>query len=192
VADPEIHITGERKELLDSDGHLLVLGGPGSGKTTIAVLKAAHDLASEQLDSGQKALFLSFARATVSRVVQEAEARVPRVLRERLEMSTYHGFEWKLIQTYGYLATGRKTLRILTPPEVATRSAGIPSEDRAKHLRVLRSQGLLGFDLFAEMAAELLEGSPRLRSLISDFYPLVILDEFQDTNLDEWMAKAVP
>ena len=49
-----------------------------------------------------------------------------------------------------------------------------------------------GFDLFAGLAAELLEQSTRLCRLLSDSYPIVILDEFQDTNMDEWrMIRAL-
>ena len=51
---------------------------------------------------------------------------------------------------------------------------------------MLKEEGLLGFDLFAGLAADLLEQSPRLCGIVTDSYPIIILDEFQDTNLDEW------
>src|SRR6266566_3072957 len=50
-------------------GHLLVTGGPGSGKTTVSILKAAK-LARESLPPEARVLFLSFARATVFRVLE--------------------------------------------------------------------------------------------------------------------------
>ena len=40
---------------MDSTGHVIVLGGPGSGKTTIALLKANKEAPS--LLEGQKVLF---------------------------------------------------------------------------------------------------------------------------------------
>ena len=50
----------------------------------------------------------------------------------------------------------------------------------------LASRGIYVFDRLAPAAATLLERSPALRRLYSDRYPLVIVDEFQDTNLDQW------
>ena len=64
-----MELTEKQLQVLDSDGHLLVTGGPGSGKTTISILKAAH-IAERDLRPQQKVLFLSFARASVSRVVE--------------------------------------------------------------------------------------------------------------------------
>jgi DNA helicase-2/ATP-dependent DNA helicase PcrA len=44
------------------------------------------------------------------------------------------------------------------------------------------------FDLFGDRVARLLEGSRKVRALISTIYPYIILDEFQDTNADQWRA----
>ena len=186
-----LKICEQRKALLETSGHLLILGRPGSGKTTIALVKAAIDLSTTPLQLGQKILFLSFARATVARVMQEARHRIQPELRAQIEISTYHGFAWSFIRTFGYLATGRRKLQLLTPPEMATANAGIAREDRPANVkRLLAEEGLLGFDLFAGLMADLLEGSARLRDLLSDSYPTIIVDEFQDTNADEWRMIA--
>lgn len=44
----------------------------------------------------------------------------------------------------------------------------------------------VGFDLFAGLATEILTGCPILAEAYGGAYPLVIVDEFQDTNADEW------
>jgi DNA helicase II / ATP-dependent DNA helicase PcrA len=184
---PDLKLCDRRKALLGAAGHLLVLGGPGSGKTTIALVKAATEIANETLAAGQRILFLSFARATVARIVQESKVRVSRHARSRIEINTYHGFAWEFIRGHGYLVTGHRILRLLPPPDAAGRFAGIAKADRPAELqRLLREDGLLGFDLFAGLTADLLEQSPRLCRILADCYPTIILDEFQDTNLDEW------
>jgi DNA helicase-2/ATP-dependent DNA helicase PcrA len=187
VGISELRICPQRKKILESACHLLVLGGPGSGKTTIALLKAATELSNGTLAAGQKILFLSFARATIARVALEAKLRIPKENRTQLEIGTYHGFAWSFIQTHGYLLTGHKRLRLLPPPEAAGRLAGVPRGERPNRLKqLLNDERLLGFDLFAGLAADLLEQSPRLCRMLSDSYPIIIVDEFQDTNLDEW------
>jgi DNA helicase-2/ATP-dependent DNA helicase PcrA len=188
---PELKLCDQRKALLASGGHLLVLGGPGSGKTTIALVKAATEIASAAVASGQRVLFLSFARATVTRIVQESRLRIPRDARSKVEISTYHGFAWEFIRGHGYLLTGHRMLRLLPPPDAAGKLAGIAKVDRPAELqRLLAVDGLLGFDLFAGLSADLLEQSPRLCRILADCYPVIILDEFQDTNLDEWRMIA--
>ena len=76
-----VDLTETQKEIVRTDGHQLVTGGPGSGKTTVSILKAAR-IAREQLRPGQRVLFLSFARATVSRVMEaideESQSRATR------------------------------------------------------------------------------------------------------------------
>src|SRR3546814_8536413 len=67
-----MQLTEKQLEILAAKGHLLVTGGPGSGKTTVAILKAAQ-IAERDLRPGQKILFLSFARATVSRIFDAIE-----------------------------------------------------------------------------------------------------------------------
>lgn len=175
----------EKQKLLDTEGHILALGGPGSGKTYIALLKA--DREAYKLKPRQRILFLSFARATIARVIETTGKLVSSPARKVLEINTYHGFAWKLLRSHGYLLNANSTIRLLPPPEAASRLADIHLDVRASEKRRLfEEEGLLHFDLFAEMSAELLSRSQALSRIICDAYPIIILDEFQDTNLDEW------
>ncbi len=70
-------ICEDRQKLLDEPGHALVTGGPGSGKTTIALKKAVIRI-EEGLNPGQSVLFLSFSRAAVARVAESAAEWVPK------------------------------------------------------------------------------------------------------------------
>ena len=42
---PMVDLTETQKEVLRADGHQLVTGEPGSGKTTVAILKGGEDRA---------------------------------------------------------------------------------------------------------------------------------------------------
>ena len=165
-----------------------MLGGPGSGKTTIALLKAKEIVESNILKSRQHVLFLSFARATVTRVEQQAGILIPQSIRSSLEFNTYHGFTWNLLRSHGYLLNVNSPLKLLPPPEAASRLADFPnSESReAEKERLFREEGLLHFDLFAPLSYELLLKSKSLAKIMCNAYPVIILDEFQDTNVHEW------
>ena len=181
-------------EILQSSGHCLVLGGPGSGKTTAALAKANLAIASHSWDDFRQALFLSFARSTVARIGEAASGQIGKQLAKRIELTTYHSFIWKLIRSHGYLHSGRK-LKLLPPHEAAARMANackglvkkqFEGAKDAECRRLLEEEGLLNFDLFAEVASDILESSDKLCQVISSRHPVVFLDEFQDTNASEY------
>lgn len=66
-------ICEKRRSIIDALGHCLVLGGPGSGKTTLALLKALRRI-DQELRPGQSILFLSFSRAAVARIANAAKS----------------------------------------------------------------------------------------------------------------------
>jgi DNA helicase II / ATP-dependent DNA helicase PcrA len=197
--------TAEQLKVLAAEGHLLVTGGPGSGKTTISILKAAK-FAGEKLRQEQHVLFLSFARSTVSRVVEaiEYEQKIDPDCKRRIEVETYHSFFWRLLRAHGYLLGLPRPLTILTPPAAAIAlsdvrdqfgpSAKLTQEKKAQKvaaekallLKLATENGRIAFSLFAQMVGDLLHASDRLRQLVAARYPLIIFDEFQDTDEDQW------
>jgi DNA helicase-2/ATP-dependent DNA helicase PcrA len=182
-------ISDQKQELLKTCGNLLILGGPGSGKTTIALLKAKRVIEEEGLKFSQSVLFLSFARATISRVEQRSGTlRIPKNTRRQLDIETYHGFAWRIIKSHGYLLKAHPKLRLLPPPEAASRLASIKEQAKKEEekQRLFEEEGLIHFDLFAALCVKLLSASTSLLKILCDAYPLIILDEFQDTNSNEW------
>lgn len=200
-----LDLSDEGKAIVAHSGHILIRGGPGSGKTTISIVKA-ESLVSTALSPGQQVLFLSFARATVARVI-EALAELTKgktEVRRRIDIETYHAFFWRLLKTHGYLVGLPRRLSILTPPERAialtpirhafgstrTLTEAQKTERRAQEDAELRrlafEEGKVCFDLFSELVVALVGKSDKLRKLVSTRYPTVILDEFQDTNAGQW------
>jgi len=200
-----MQLTEKQLEIMDAKGHVLVTGGPGSGKTTVSILKAAQ-IAECGLRPGQKILFLSFARATVSRVVEviEYEQQISREQKKRIDVETYHSIFWRILKAHGYLVGLPRRLSILTPPSEAIALSTIrngyapasklkdaaKAEKRAREdaerLRLARIEGCVCFDLFAQYTGDILHGSKRIRKLVATMYPVIILDEFQDTNAEQW------
>ncbi len=200
-----LDLSDERKAIVAHAGHLLIRGGPGSGKTTISIVKAANLVASA-LSPGQQVLFLSFARATASRVLEALaeQTKGSADIRRQIDIDTYHAFFWRLLKTHGYLLGLPRRLNILTPPERAIALTPIrhtfgsarkltdaqKTEKREKEEAELRrlsfGEGKVCFDLFAEFVVSLVSKSDKLRKLVSNRYPSIILDEFQDTSAGQW------
>lgn len=191
-----VEICDLRKKLLDCEGHALVIGGPGSGKTTIALKKAVVRI-SAGMTPGQSVLFLSFSRAAVARVGEATRQEVPKAQRGMLSMHTFHSFFWTLLSAHGYLLGAPKSIRILLPADEQALFGTIKKKDRNveniewlkwldERERLFREEGLIAFDLFAANAADLLFRSGHLRRLIAQKYPLIIVDEAQDTDMNAW------
>lgn len=168
---------------LQSECPVLVLGGPGSGKTTLSLLKAKSYVS--ELAPEQAILFLSFSRAAVRQVEIRCRDLLNAEEQRSIEVRTYHSFALDVLKTHGRLLTGTPP-RILYPSEetlLKSRHSGL-WEKEAK--RLAAEEGRYVFGEFASAANKLLVGSKAVAKLIADKYPVVILDEFQDTNDSQW------
>ena len=201
--------TKGQKQILDAEQHLLVTGGPGSGKTTICIYKAAK-YAENYLSSDRRILFLSFARATISRLTQaiELNKEITPEQKRQIAVETYHSFFWRILKTHGYLIELPRRISILNPSEEAIELSDIrlyfskkirqekqrkrelekarKTAEAEERVRLAFEEGRICFDLFAHLVAKILEESERIRHLISLMFPVIILDEFQDTDSEQW------
>lgn len=193
-----IVICAKRQQILDATGHVLVLGGPGSGKTTIALKKAVR-LIDEGLRPGQAILFLSFSRAAVARIGEASKAEVEKTKRHQLSIQTFHSFCWELLRSHGYLVgCPKRRLELLLPHDEKALSGGLkpPQKGQApsaewiawlhERQRLFNEEGKITFDLFAPKTVELLSRCPLILEQVADRYPVIVVDEAQDTGSDAW------
>lgn len=180
-----IEIDECRQEILDSDKDLLVVGGAGSGKTTIALLKAKKIIENKEIDKWQRVLFLSFANATVNRVKLAGAKIIDRLYMDQINIATYHSFEWEVIKAHGYLIYGHQLL--LLDPDLRNRYIKSDRDGDNNLLQLIEDSGLIDFDMFAKVCMDIFTHHPDILKAYCTAYPIIIVDEFQDTNEDEWL-----
>jgi DNA helicase-2/ATP-dependent DNA helicase PcrA len=171
-------------------------GGPGSGKTTIALRKAVARIRSG-LRPGQSILFLSFSRAAITRIAEaaksaDAETQLRKDERSLLSMHTFHSFFWDLLRSHAYLLGAPRNLSILLPQDERALSGGIDDDDEAwpaweaERTRLFREDGRIAFDLFLPNAVALLSRSRHLLRMVAQRHPIIVVDEAQDTGQHAW------
>lgn len=166
---------GKQQDVCDSQAPtLLVLGGAGTGKTVTAAAAArAHLLRRDALAQSEAArervLFLTFSRTAVSQILSRSRGVLGEVA-SRVDVFTFHGLAWQLICDFGrYAGRGaRPSLR---------------GEAESKLFR--DDPNVLSYNDLLPEALKILK-LPHIGPLAQRRWSLVICDEFQDTDSDQW------
>ncbi len=182
-----------RDSVLAWEGHTLVTGGPGSGKTTIALRKAVKCI-QKGMAPWQSVLFLSFSRAAVARILDAAKLEASAAEQDQLSIQTFHSFFWDILKSHAYLLGAPRKLSILLPQDEKALSGGIDNEDDewgkwlVERERLFWEEGRMAFDLFAPNATHLLAASSHLLRSLAQRHPIIIVDEAQDTGQFAWQC----
>jgi DNA helicase-2/ATP-dependent DNA helicase PcrA len=175
----------QRAVITSKNPVVIVIGGAGAGKTTTAAAGAAHRLAEIDhrraearggtpvgapavLPPRKRVLFVSFPRTAVSQILDRS-ADVLGSLRDRVDVVTFHGFAWRILNDFGRFYGLPHPLRVQSRAE-SELSATFPG---------------MSYDELVPAASVLL-AVPTVRDYYERRYGTVICDEFQDTSDAEW------
>lgn len=180
----------KRQSIIKEIKDLLIIGGPGSGKTTISLLKGYSHIKTKNLNRGQRVLFLSFSRNAKARIIESSEKlQDHKEHSSKIDVMTFHGFFLEIVKSHGYLLGAKKKINIVPPHDEKILRLGRVDETEdwiTEREKIFINEGNLVFDYFAPKALEILEKSNRVLKLYTNKYPLVIVDEAQDTDLLQW------
>lgn len=165
----------EQRRAADSeDRTLLVLGGAGTGKTTTALWAARREMDRQDARGRSphaRVLFLTFSRTAVTTILERSAAVLPERYRQRVEVTTFHGFGWRIARDFGrYAGLGPQ------PPRLTL--------DAEQRLLGNSATGVT-YDSLVGIARQLIS-APLIGDILRSRWTLVICDEFQDTSDEQW------
>jgi superfamily I DNA/RNA helicase/RecB family exonuclease len=116
VASRPVELDDDQRRVVDHEsGPLLVLAGPGTGKTTTLVEAIADRIERRGADPSQ-VLALTFSRKAAEQLRDRVTARLGRTTGAAM-CSTIHSFAYALIRRYAARELYRAPLRLLSAPE---------------------------------------------------------------------------
>lgn len=178
-------ITDEMQNILECEDHLIVLGGPGSGKTTVGLCKA--DVFSTRLKDHQRVLFLSFSRSAVYQIARASQSYLSPQHRDKIEIRTFHSLFWQLILSFGGFLRLPNPRSVILPEDAAVQKNLFPGGNWKVNFKELADvQGRVALELFATFALQIIQKQPQVLRIFNRIHPLIIVDEFQDTDEEEY------
>ncbi|KWX09119.1 hypothetical protein TR74_11530 [Carbonactinospora thermoautotrophica] len=170
-------LTAEQRQVADATAPtMLVFGGAGVGKTTTALWAARRELTAHGTSSkplpGRRVLFVTFSRTAVAQIRSRA-GNVLTGMEDAVEILTFHGLAFRLLCAFGRY-TGLPGVPVLR------------GEARTKLATPSPTDYTLTYSDLLPRALTLLETPGPIASLIRSRWSLVICDEFQDTDEEEW------
>jgi DNA helicase-2/ATP-dependent DNA helicase PcrA len=203
--DPEQRVAAETVH-----GPLLVIAGPGTGKTRTLTHRIAHLVADHQVPP-ERCLAITFSRRAAVQMSEQLGRLLPDV-GDRVPVMTFHALGLTLLRAERerlglpqrfrvaddaeridllrerLKLTERRAGRLLAEISRMKRSGAAidPDEEigktRAAYERHMREQGLVDFDDLIELATRLLRAHPDLSAAYQLRWPWVSVDELQDID----------
>lgn len=196
----------QRKAVRNREGHLLIVAGPGTGKTHTLTHRMAY-LARHETTPGRM-LAVTF----TNKAAGEMKSRLENLLDGQGEdamVGTFHGICLALMRQWSRHTSIPFSLSVATPDDqdrlaraqwprdnaaqrrrrleevarwkASDRSGEIP-EAVSAYTRLLRRHGLLDFDDVILETTKLLQSDERFRNSVHERFRYVFVDEYQDIN----------
>ncbi|AYY11697.1 AAA family ATPase [Actinobacteria bacterium YIM 96077] len=197
----------QREAAAAGGGPLLIIAGPGTGKTRTLTHRIAH-LLTEQGVPARQCLAITFTRRAAKEMTDRLHGLVGRES-AALTVTTFHSFGLSIVREQHWrfglsadfgvadaerqleilaeaLGDGRAARRMLPDISRARRDGEADDAEVAKamesYLRRLREADLADFDDLVALPVAALESDPELAAVYRDRYRWISVDEYQDID----------
>lgn len=176
-------------------GPLLIVAGPGTGKTRTLTHRLAH-LIADHGAAPESCLAVTFTRRAAGEMRERLTHLLPDGRGARVPVTTFHALGLTILREQQARLGLGAPLRVAGEREalaLAREVLGVPlaearrllaDRDRrpAAYTQALRERGLVDFDGLIALAVELLVANPDLAALYRGRWPHLSIDEYQDVD----------
>jgi len=194
------------------DGPVLIVAGPGSGKTRTLMHRIVH-LVADCGVAGECCLAITFTRRAAAEMRERLRASLGAPA-DAIAVHTFHSLGLAMLREYANAAGRQRGFRVageverttalaaaLDIPEpraqslmraiaraerTATALAGELAEARAAYRKILALNNWVDFDDLVRLAVRLLEANPDIAALFHERYRFLSVDEFQDVDPQQY------
>ena len=216
-ADPLAGLDPEQRHAAETlDGPLLIVAGPGSGKTRTLTHRLAHLIRARGV-APEHCLALTFTRRAADEMRERLQALLPHAV-GTIPLFTFHAFGMTVLQEHwntaglqrgfrvasdverqdllrdrlGVSTSGAR--RLLSAVSVAKRTGQPPPDVKQAaacdtYAHAMEARNLVDFDDLILRAVQVLESDDGVREAYRARYPWVSIDEYQD--VDEQQVRLV-
>ncbi len=166
-------------------GPLLVVAGPGSGKTRVLTQAIAHRIAAGL--PPEQVLAITFTRRARDELRERLTALLPDGVAGRITVATFHGLGLLILREQAArlgLVGDLKVADERTRREVLR---SVPGDDREAYAAALRERGLVDVDDLVTMPVSLLGGDDELAAAYRARWTDVFVDEYQDVDEQQYL-----
>jgi DNA helicase-2/ATP-dependent DNA helicase PcrA len=157
--------TDQRAAAASADGPLLIVAGPGTGKTRTLTHRIAH-LVTACAVPPEQCLAITFTRRAAAELAERLQALTPDIA-SAITVTTFH-------------ALGLWILR--DQHERAGLARGFRIVDRSDDAVADLESGVVGFDDLIALPVEMLESDPELAAAYRERFRWICVDEYQDVD----------
>jgi DNA helicase-2/ATP-dependent DNA helicase PcrA len=202
-------LDGDQRTAAEADGPLMIVAGPGSGKTRTLTYRIAHLIAECGVEA-ERCLAITFTRRAAAEMRERLASLLPD-RGERVAIHTFHSLGLSILREHvgatglqrGFRIAGEaeraallaetvgiatsKAERLLRAISKEKRTRGAAADDEGEpYARALATRNLIDFDDLIALPVRGLSADPALISLYRSRWESISVDEFQDVDEQQY------